>query len=196
MDKQEKIITIVTVALLVLIALVILLVWGAYSNWFTTDFEFIYLKSGGERLQQAEIYRLGNVKLDVRQFGGKRGYSVKIFANSTEDFTYVVDGKYYNYIEKISDTDLTEIFDVRCEKNSIFIHAKDLYVLDVLKAFYPDEEVAIVSEPEQPVLYKLIVTDNSGKNSFELQFHCRLSVTDIEVDPDHVYAQGVLPCVS
>ena len=186
MDKQEKIITISTVALLVLIALVILLVWGAYSNWFTTDFEFIYLESGGERLQLAEIYRFGDVKLDVHQFGGKRGYSVKIVPDSNEDFTYTVDGKYFNFLA-LSDKDLCKAFDLQISKHSFELHARGLYILDVLRALYPEQDVQLISAPEQPVYYKLIVTSANGEHCFELTFRCYLPVTDLEVDPDHVY---------
>lgn len=188
MDKQQKLIISLTAAFLVLVAVIILLVYGAYSNWFKTGFEHIYLKSGGERLQQSEIYRLGNTQLDVSQFGGKRGFSVKIVAASDEDFTYTVDGKYFNYIKEISEKDLTKIFGVESDKRSIFIHARDIYVLDVLQAVYPESDVQLVSIPQQPVLYKMIVTNKSGKHSFELTFCCRIPVTGIELDSDHVFA--------
>lgn len=190
MDKQQKLIIGLTVIFLVLVVVIILLVYGAYSNWFKTDFEYIYLKSGDDRLQQAEIYRLGNSQFDIKQFGGKRGFTVEIVAASNEDFTYTVDGKYYNFIEEISDKDLTDIFGVELNKSSIIVHAKDIYVSDVLQAMYPESNVRIISLPEQPVLYKLIVTNKSGKHRFELTFYCRISVTDVEFDTTHVYALG------
>lgn len=186
MDKQEKIITVATVALLVLAVVVAVLVWGGYSNWFTTDFEYIYLKAGGERLQQNEVYVLGNTQLDVKQFGGKHGYSVKVTAASNEDFVFTVDGKYCSYLEEVSDKDLTDIFDIDTDKSNFMLHARNLSPIVMLQKLYPGHEVALIGEPV-PVLYKLTVTDAAEKHSFELTFRCNSPVTDVELDPDHVY---------
>lgn len=191
MDKQEKIITIATVALLVLVVLVIVLVWGYYSNWFTTSFERIYLEANGQRLQQAEIYRLGNVKFNVKQFGFKRGFSVNVVVASDEDFIYSVDGIYYKSSEALLDKDLIGLFDVQLDEESFVLRAHNVCVSDLLKALYPKQEVQLISKPEQPILFKLTVTSNDGKHSFSLTFNCRLDIVDdIDVYPNHVYANA------
>lgn len=186
MDKHEKIITILTAVLLVLIVVIVVLVWGGYSNWFKTDFEYIYLKSGGERLQQSEIYYLGNVKFDVCQFGFKSGYTVKVVVTSNEDFIYTVDDKYYSYLENIAGQDVTAAFNVDYGKKNFVVRAYNVLITDILQSFYPGSEVALISVPKQPALYKLIVADEASKHSFELTFSTVLPVSDIEVNPDHM----------
>lgn len=195
MDKQEKIITIVTVALLVLAAVIVVLVWGAYSNWFKTDFEYLYLTSNGERLQQYEKYRLGDVRLDVHQFGGKSGFSVRVVALAEEDFTYTVDGKYYNFVDELAGKDVTEAFGVVLGKKSFVLHCRS-DILDILQSIYPNSVVVLISEINQPIYFRLVVTDKAAKHSFELTFRCKMSVTDIEIDPDHIFTSGGLLCVS
>ena len=187
MGKQEKLVIWLTVAMLVLAAVIVVLVWGGYSNWFKTDFEHIYLVADGKRLQQSEVYRLGNVEFDVRQFGLKSGYAVNVFACPEEDFTYTVDGKYYNFVEELGGKDVTAAFDVVPSKRSFVLHAR-IGIRDILQKLYPDNTIEIISNLDQPIFFRLVVTDRAGNHCFEMKFRCLLSVTDIEVDPDHVFA--------
>lgn len=195
MARQERSIIILTAAFLALAAVIVVLVWGGYSNWFNTDFEYIYLTSNGERLQQSESYCLGDVQLDVHQFGGKSGYSVRVVALADEDFTYTVDGKYYNFVDELAGKDITEAFGVVSGKRSFVLHARS-DILDILQAIYPNSVVALISDVDQRVHFQLVVTDKAAKHSFELIFCCKMSVTDIEIDPDHVFTRGELSCVS
>lgn len=187
MNKQERIITIVTVAVLLLAVLVFVLVWGAYSNWFKTDFEYIYLKSR-ERLQQDEVYTLGNVQLDVKQFGFKSGYTVNIYIAPDEDFVYTVNGVHKDFAIELSDQDVAEAFSIDLSKRSFVLHARQVELEDVLQCLYPEQDVKVVTILNKPVNYVLVVSSVSGEHTFELTFQPLVHVTDIEVDPDHVLA--------
>ena len=176
MDKQEKLITIMTVALLVLVAVIVVLIWGGYSNWFKTKFEYIYLTSNGERLQQSDVYRLGNVDLKVKQFGCKTGYTVQIEAVSDEDFVFTVDGKHYNYLDEVPGKDLTAAFNIEMGKRSMLLHARNVDVIALLESLYPDSDVQLVSPLDEPVLLKMTVLDEAGKHAFELTFYCCVRV--------------------
>lgn len=194
MARQERTIIILTAAFLVLAAVIVVLVWGGYSNWFQTDFEHIYLTSNGTRLQQSEVYRLGNVKLKVHQFGGKRGFTVKIVPESNEDFVFMVDEEIHHYRNEVED--LTSGFDVEIDGNNFIIHGKKS-IGEVLQSMYPDHTVTIPSGSLDYISYRCIVTSSDGKYSFEFVFKSCTRVIDIEVDPDHVYAlAGGVSCVS
>lgn len=186
MKQQEKIISIMTAIFLLIVVVVIVIVCGVYTNWFRSKFEFIYLESNGERLSQNDIYVLGDAKFAVKQFGFNNDYSLSVIAVSDEDFLFSVDGVYKNYLGDIRGKDLIAAFDIEQTGSSFLFHASKVSVLNMLNSVYPGQKVELVSDVEQPLLYKLLVS--SGKHSFELTFQCKSHVTDIEVDPDHVLA--------
>ncbi len=183
MDKQEKVITVVSVALLVLAAVIVVIVWGAYSNWFQTGFEHIYLKAD-QRLQQDNVYNIGNAKIAVRQFGFKTGYNVKIIAAADEDFLYTVDGEWKEYSQHIAGKDVTKLFNIQTSKRSFVMHARDISLDDVFAILYPGSTVQLVGDGIV-MKYKMIVSDASNLHSFELTFLSVTSITDIEVYPDN-----------
>lgn len=186
MDKhEEKFITICTIVLLVIFCAVFVVVWGYYSDWFTTSFEFVFVSSGSQRLHQDAVYRLGDVRLDVRQFGLKHGYSVYVVPVSEEDFVYNVDGVPHSYLDTLLGKDVSAAFGIVQGESSFELHAKDMFLEDMLQAVYPGRDVQIVLAPQQAVMYKLVVTGHDGKHCCELMFYCR-GIAGIEVVPDHV----------
>lgn len=187
MGKQEKLVIWLTVAMLVLAAVIVVLVWGGYSNWFKTDFEHIYLTSNGKRLQQGEVYMFGDVQLNVRQFGGKRGYTLKIEPSGNEEVVFARDDFFYPFADI---GDVTDCFEPTLKPKYFRLHCKDKSASVILSNLYGEDLTAIYT-PDVVPTYKLTVTSKNGKYSFSVYFRCKTGLTDIEVAPDHVYA-GVM----
>ena len=185
MQRQERIIAIVTIVLYLVLILVAVFVWGAYSNWFTTDFEFIYLKSGNTRLLQNQTYNFGNVRLSVHQFGLKKGYSVKIVTALDTNLSYTVDGADMEYALELAGKDVTNAFDIDFDDDGFVLHGRDFYTEDLLAKVYPDSDTHLVSQ-NVIMYYKMTVTDVAGEHSFVLSFTTLVHALDIEVKPGQI----------
>ena len=179
---REKYVTIVTVALLVIAAVVVVLVWGAYSDWFKSSFEYVFLTSNGKHLSQSNVYQFGNGVFDVHQFGFKSGFKAKIIPVLENDFVFSVDGFFKNYQTDFANKELSAVFGLVCEKNRIKCNASNLDISDILQWFYPDQLVEILVPPSATLLFKLVVTDLAEKHMFELTFRCAVNVSDVTIE--------------
>lgn len=174
MTKATKIISYV----LIVLALVGVIGFIAkFTSGFTSDFKTFYVTiDGKDVMAEANHYAIGKsetMKVDVKYtFNSSSsevsGYSVKIVPNTREDknFDFLVDGEVHSFYDI---EDLSAGFIIEKSENSFTITPKG-ELTDILKAVYPEGEVADCSEYNHHNMFSLVITSYNGASTVTVNF--------------------------
>lgn len=174
MTKATKIISYV----LIVLALVGVIGFIAkFTSGFTSDFKTFYVTIDGKDVMvEANHYAIGKnetMKVDVKYtFNSSNsevnGYSVKIVPNTREDknFDFLVDGEVHSFYDI---EDLSAGFIIEKSENSFTITPKG-ELTDILKAVYPEGEVADCSEYNHHNMFSLVITSYNGTSTVTVNF--------------------------
>lgn len=174
MTKATKIISYV----LIVLALVGVIGFIAkFTSGFTSDFKTFYVTiDGKDVMAEANHYAIGKnetMKVDVKYtFNSSNsevnGYSVKIVPNTREDknFDFLVDGEVHSFYDI---EDLSAGFIIEKSENSFTITPKG-ELTDILKAVYPEGEVADCSEYNHHNMFSLVITSYNGASTVTVNF--------------------------
>ena len=174
MTKATKIISYV----LIVLALVgVIGVIAKFTSGFTSDFKTFYVTiDGKDVMTEANHYAIGKnetMKVDVKYtFNSSNsevnGYSVKIVPNTREDknFDFLVDGEVHSFYDI---EDLSAGFIIEKSENSFTITPKG-ELTDILKAVYPEGEVADCSEYNHHNMFSLVITSYNGASTVTVNF--------------------------
>lgn len=174
MTKATKIISYV----LIVLALVGVIGFIAkFTSGFTSDFKTFYVTiDGKDVMAEANHYAIGKnetMKVDVKYtFNSSNsevsGYSVKIVPNVDEDknFEFMVDGEVHSFYDI---EDLSAGFIIEKSENSFTITPKG-ELTDILKAVYPEGEVADCSEYNHHNMFSLVITSYNGASTVTVNF--------------------------
>lgn len=174
MTKATKIISYV----LIVLALVGVIGFIAkFTSGFTSDFKTFYVTiDGKDVMAEANHYAIGKnetMKVDVKYtFNSSNsevnGYSVKIVPNTREDknFDFFVDGEVHSFYDI---EDLSAGFIIEKSENSFTITPKG-ELTDILKAVYPEGEVADCSEYNHHNMFSLVITSYNGASTVTVNF--------------------------
>ena len=174
MTKATKIISYV----LIVLALVGVIGFIAkFTSGFTSDFKTFYVTiDGKDVMAEANHYAIGKnetMKVDVKYtFNSSNsevnGYSVKIVPNTREDknFDFLVDGEVHSFYDI---EDLSAGFIIEESENSFTITPKG-ELTDILKAVYPEGEVADCSEYNHHNMFSLVITSYNGASTVTVNF--------------------------
>lgn len=174
MTKATKIISYV----LIVLALVGVIGFIAkFTSGFTSDFKTFYVTiDGKDVMAEANHYAIGKnetMKVDVKYtFNSSnsevRGYSVKIVPNVNEDknFEFMVDGGVHSFYDI---EDLTDGFIIEKSETSFTVTPKG-ELTDILKAVYPEGEVADCSEYNHHNMFSLVITSYNGASTVTVNF--------------------------
>lgn len=174
MTKATKIISYV----LIVLALVGVIGFIAkFTSGFTSDFKTFYVTiDGKDVMAEANHYAIGKnetMKVDVKYtFNSSNsevgGYSVKIVPNTREDknFDFLVDGEVHSFYDI---EDLSAGFIIEKSETSFTITPKG-ELTDILKATYPEGEVADCSEYNHHNMFSLVITSYNGASTVTVNF--------------------------
>lgn len=174
MTKATKIISYV----LIVLALVGVIGFIAkFTSGFTSDFKTFYVTiDGKDVMAEANHYAIGKnetMKVDVKYtFNSSNsevnGYSVKIVPNTREDknFDFFVDGEVHSFYDI---EDLSAGFIIEKSENSFTVTPKG-ELTDILKAVYPEGEVADCSEYNHHNMFSLVITSYNGASTVTVNF--------------------------
>lgn len=174
MTKATKIISYV----LIVLALVGVIGFIAkFTSGFTSDFKTFYVTiDGKDVMAEANHYAIGKnetMKVDVKYtFNSSNsevnGYSVKIVPNTREDknFDFLVDGEVHSFYDI---EDLSAGFIIEKSENSFTITPKG-ELTDILKAVYPEGEVADCAEYNHHNMFSLVITSYNGASTVIVNF--------------------------
>ena len=148
-----------------------------FTSGFTSDFKTFYVTiDGKDVMAEANHYAIGKnetMKVDVKYtFNSSNsevnGYSVKIVPNTREDknFDFLVDGEVHSFYDI---EDLSAGFIIEKSENSFTITPKG-ELTDILKAVYPEGEVADCSEYNHHNMFSLVITSYNGASTVTVNF--------------------------
>lgn len=184
-SRQEIAVILVTVALLVIVAVVFVVIFGQFSNWYSTDYSPIYLTCGKIKFfNDNDGLALGDAQFKVHNlWASNKKYTVQVLPTG-EDFLYQLEGEWYSYLDTVKD--LTAAFNVDVDGSKFTIHAKGLSVRQILSKRNNGKDVMIASaEVYETIRYKLVVSTLDGKHSVTVTFRCinSVGVDRVEMDP-------------
>lgn len=174
MTKAAKIISYV----LIVLALVGVIGFIAkFTSGFTSDFKTFYVTiDGKDVMAEANHYAIGKsetMTVDVKYtFNSSNsevsGYSVKIVPNVSEDknFEFMVDGEVHSFYDI---EDLSAGFIIEKSETSFTITPKG-GLTDILRAVYPEGEVADCSEYNHHNMFSLVITSYNGASTVTVNF--------------------------
>lgn len=174
MTKAAKIISYV----LIVLALVGVIGFIAkFTSGFTSDFKTFYVTiDGKDVMAEANHYAIGKsetMTVDVKYtFNSSNsevsGYSVKIVPNVNEDknFEFIVDGGVHSFYDI---EDLTDGFIIEKSETSFTVTPKG-ELTDILRAVYPEGEVADCSEYNHHNMFSLVITSYNGASTVTVNF--------------------------
>lgn len=174
---MTKATTIIAYVLIVLALVGVIGFIAKFTSGFTSDFKTFYVTiDGKDVMTEANHYAIGKsetMKVDIKYtFNSSNsevsGYSVKIVPNVSEDknFEFMVDGVVHSFYDI---EDLTDGFIVEKSENSFTITPKG-ELTDILKAVYPEGEVADCSEYNHHNMFSLVVTSYNGTSTVTVNF--------------------------
>ena len=152
----------------ILIVLVLVAVIGVivkFTGGLTSDFKTFYVGDIG---------------------GEASGYSVKVVPNPIDgkDFDFILDGEHYSFQ---AETDLTGGFDIEYGEDSFTIAPKG-GALDVLKAVYPEREVAFADGAQlYENMFAMVVSSYNNASSVTVYFHIEEAVNGVTLDQEVIY---------
>lgn len=163
--------------------LVILLLIGAFALIFRMtrggkdSFKTFYLTHDGTQITQTsadfsfvsgqDIYFGVRYLFDTEPETGD--FSVTIGANTDVNFTYTVDGAEMSW--QYETADLSEYFSLAPETGGFRFSAPASFTLqDVLEFIYADQVVEILTQPDDPLIYRLTVTSYDETVRYEIDF--------------------------
>lgn len=182
----------------ILIVLVLVAVIGVivkFTGGLTSDFKTFYVTIGEKDVMTtASGYALTKdaplevvTKYTFGDVGGEAsGYSVKVVPNPTggKDFDFLLDGEHYSFQ---AETDLTGGFDIEYGEDSFTIAPKG-GVLDVLKAVYPEREVALADDAQlYENMFAMVVSSYNNASSVTVYFHIEEAVNGVTLDQEVIY---------
>ena len=148
-----------------------------FTSGFTSDFKTFYVTVDGKDIMTtANNYTLTHrdtMKVDVKYtFSSNEvnvsGYSVKVIPNVIEgkDFDFEADGLIHSYHNV---ENLTKGFIIEESKSTFTITPKgDL--TEILKAVYPDSEIADCTDKMYNNMFSLVITSYNGESSVIINF--------------------------
>lgn len=182
----------------ILIVLVLVAVIGVivkFTGGLTSDFKTFYVTIGekdvmttasGYALTKDAPLEVGT-KYTFGDAGGEAsGYSVKVVPNPIDgkDFDFLLDGEHYSFQ---AETDLTGGFDIEYGEDSFTIAPKG-GVLDVLKAVYPECEVALADDAQlYENMFAMVVSSYNNASSVTVYFHIEETVSGVTLDQEVIY---------
>lgn len=136
----------------VIIMLVIAVIGGLYyfTNGLTTDFKAFYLRiNDKDVLTNNEVVFLRSdkpLKVETKYVLGffnkdLTGYTYEIKANSEANFSYTVNGTYYDFDG--DGVDYTTVFDVEENEKDFSLNVKADTISGLLSIIYPDAEIVV-----------------------------------------------------
>ena len=95
-----------------------------------------------------------------------------------------MDGEHYSFQ---AETDLTGGFDIAYGEDSFTIAPKG-GVLDVLKAVYPEREVALADDAQlYENMFAMVVSSYNNASSVTVYFHIEEAVNGVTLDQEVIY---------
>lgn len=174
---MTKATTIIAYVLIVLALVGVIGFIAKFTSGFTSDFKTFYVTIDDKDIMtEANHYAIGKsgtMKVDVKYtFNSSNsevsGYSVKVVPNVNEDknFEFMVDGEVHSFYDI---EDLTDGFIIEKSENSFTITPKG-ELTDILRAVYPEGEVADCSEYNHHNMFSLVITSYNGASTVTVNF--------------------------
>ena len=168
---------IITYVLIVLALVGVIGFIAKFTSGFTSDFKTFYVSIDGKDIMTSDKgYGLElneTMKVDINYTFENSdtvvsGYSVKVIPNAVDgkDFDFAVDDSVYSFQKE---EDLTDGFIIEKDENSFTITPKgDL--TDILRAVYPESEIADCTDEAYTDMFSLVVTSYNGESTVVINF--------------------------
>lgn len=174
---MTKATTIIAYVLIVLALVGVIGFIAKFTSGFTSDFKTFYVTIDDKDIMtEANHYAIGKsetMKVDIKYtFNSSNsevsGYSVKIVPNVSEDknFDFLVDGEVHSFYDI---EDLSAGFIIEESETSFTVTPKG-ELTDILKAVYPEGEVADCAEYNHHNMFSLVITSYNGASTVTVNF--------------------------
>lgn len=184
-----KVIGFVSYAIILLALIGVLVFFGYFTNWFSSDFKTFYLKVNGETVMNDKdsltIVPTQPLSIEAKYTLGlvdknQTGYSFEIKANPNVDLSFSVDGKTVSF--QSGDIDWNKCFDIAEEENGFTLTLKGWDMLELLQCVYPDSEIVLDSDVDYTQnLFNLTVYSHDKTAAVTLGI-CISTIQSIELD--------------
>ncbi len=167
----------VGILVLALIAGVIAIVYK-YTDGFNEDFKTFYVEHDGKQIlteNSSMTFEAGKAQTFTVKYTfdnteeTPRDYSVKVIANTANDFEYTVDDKKYIYSKA---KELTDAFGIKKDKTSFTMSiTKDMNIQNVLRNVYGSNDVTVPRTAEKIEFpYVLVISSYNDNVKFNIKF--------------------------
>lgn len=188
-----KVIGFVSYAIILIVLIGVLVFFGYFTNWFSSDFKTFYLKVNGETvLDDNGSYVIApTVPLNIETKyvlaifdKTQTGYSYEIKVNPNIDLDFTIGEKKVSI--QSDDIDWRECFDIVEEEKGFTLTLKGWDLLELLQCVYPDSEIALDADVDYTQnLFSLTVYSRDKKDAVTLAI-CVATVKSIELDQTRI----------
>lgn len=188
-----KVIGFVSYAIILIALIGVLVFFGYFTNWFSSDFKTFYLKVNGETLldDDSSYVIAPTVPLNIETkyvlaiFDKKQtGYSYEIKVNPNIELDFTIDDKKVSI--QSDEIDWRECFDIVEEEKGFTITLKGWNLFELLQCVYPDSEIALDADVDYTQnLFNLVVYSRDKKDAVTLSI-CVATVKSIELDQTRI----------
>lgn len=191
--NHGKVIGFVSYAIILIVLIGVLVFFGYFTNWFSSDFKTFYLKVNGETvLDDNGSYVIApTVPLNIETKyvlaifdKTQTGYSYEIKVNPNIDLDFTIGEKKVSI--QSDDIDWRECFDIVEEEKGFTLTLKGWDLLELLQCVYPDSEIALDADVDYTQnLFSLTVYSRDKKDAVTLAI-CVATVKSIELDQTRI----------
>ncbi|GEM_PF-995479 len=188
-----KIIGFVSYAIILIVLIGVLVFFGYFTNWFSSDFKTFYLKVNGETVSDdnSSYVVVPNKPLSIETkyiFAlfdkTQTGYSYEIKVNPNINFDFTIDDKKVSI--QSDDIDWRKCFDIVEEDKGFTLTLKGWDLFELLQCVYPDSEIALDADVDYAQnLFNLTVYSRDKKDAVTLAI-CVATVRSIELDQTEI----------
>lgn len=148
--NHGKVIGFVSYAIILIVLIGVLVFFGYFTNWFSSDFKTFYLKVNGETVldDDSSYVVVPNKPLNIETkyvlavFDKKQsGYFYEIQVNPNIDLDFTIDDKKVSI--QSDDIDWRECFDIVEEEKGFTLSLKSWALLGLLQNIYPNSEITM-----------------------------------------------------
>ena len=177
---------------IVALLLLILVLIGAFvaiyklSNNFTTDLQTFYLVVDGDVIAQdtsvvlsddtvIRVHTLGDL------FSGKKGFDYVIMPRQENNFTFILNGKTYSFLET---TDYTDSFSVIFTENTINVQRMSMQ--KILENTFGVGNYVLPALDATECYFTLVLKSQDGMKSISLDFRFTILMEGLEFGQSHL----------
>lgn len=189
-----KVIGFVSYAIILFALIGVLVFFGYFTNWFSSDFKTFYLKVNGETVLDDNssflIVPTKPLSIEAKYTLGlfdknQTGYSLKIKSNRNINLSFSVNGETISF--QSDDIDWSKCFDIVEEGKGFTITLKGWDLFELLQCVYPDSEIVLDADVDYTQnLFNLTVYSRDKKAAVTLGMSMA-TIQSIELDQTRMF---------